>query len=178
MADAVERALADDRVLVCEAGTGTGKTLAYLVPAILSGKKVVVSTATRALQEQIFTKDLPLVESVLGLRPRAALMKGLANYLCQRRFREFAASPEGLRPGRARALDAIQAWMQETESGDLGELAALGEDDPTRLAVASSSDTRLGPGCAHFDTCFVTRMRREAEQARLVVVNHHLFFAD
>jgi ATP-dependent DNA helicase DinG len=178
MARAVERTLAEDRVLLCEAGTGTGKTLAYLVPAILSGKKVVISTATRALQEQIFTKDLPLVERVLGLDPRAALMKGLGNYLCQRRFREFSASAEASRPGRARALDAITRWALETESGDLGELAALGEDDPTRLAVASSSDTRLGPACTHFDACFVTRMRREAEGARLVVVNHHLFFAD
>ena len=178
MARAVERTLAEDRVLLCEAGTGTGKTLAYLVPAILSGKKVIVSTATRALQEQIFTKDLPLVESVLGLDPRAALMKGLGNYLCKRRLREFAASAEAQRPARARALDVIASWIEATETGDLGELAALGEDDPTRLAVASSSETRLGAGCAHFDECFVTRMRRDAESARLVVVNHHLFFAD
>ncbi|HEY3493520.1 MAG TPA: DEAD/DEAH box helicase, partial [Polyangiaceae bacterium] len=175
MARAVERTLAEDRVLLCEAGTGTGKTLAYLVPAILSGRKVIVSTATRALQEQIFTKDLPLVESLLGLRPRAALMKGLGNYLCRRRFREFAASAEAQRPARARAIDAVARWIEETETGDLGELATLGEDDPTRLAVASSSETRLGPACAHFDECFVTQMRRDADAAQLVVVNHHLF---
>jgi ATP-dependent DNA helicase DinG len=178
MARAVERTLAEDRVLLCEAGTGTGKTLAYLVPAILSGKKVVVSTATRALQEQIFTKDLPLVADLFGLAPRAALMKGLGNYLCLRRWREFSASAEAARPGRARAIDAILRFVEATETGDLGELAGLAEDDPTRLAVASSSETRLGPGCAHFDACFVTRMRREAEAARLLVVNHHLFFAD
>ncbi|HEY3493427.1 MAG TPA: ATP-dependent DNA helicase, partial [Polyangiaceae bacterium] len=153
-------------------------TLAYLVPAILSGRKVIVSTATRALQEQIFTKDLPLVESLLGLKPRAALMKGLGNYLCRRRFREFAASAEAQRPARARAIEAVARWIEETETGDLGELATLGEDDPTRLAVASSSETRLGPACAHFDECFVTQMRRDADSAQLVVVNHHLFFAD
>src|SRR5262249_26962080 len=98
MTDAVERALRDERVLVCEAGTGTGKTLAYLVPAILSGKKVVVSTATRALQEQIFTKDIPLIRETLGLSVNAALMKGLANYLCLRRFAEYRASPEAALP--------------------------------------------------------------------------------
>jgi ATP-dependent DNA helicase DinG len=178
MAEAVERTLREDRILLCEAGTGTGKTLAYLVPAILSGKKVIVSTATRALQEQIFTKDLPLVSKLLGLNPRAALMKGLGNYLCRRRFQEFAKSEEAIRPARARSIGAVLDWIGETETGDLGELATLAEDDPVRLAVASSSDTRLGPSCAHFDACFVTNMRREAEAARLVVVNHHLFFAD
>ncbi len=178
MARAVERALSDDRVLLCEAGTGTGKTLAYLVPAILSGRKVIVSTATRALQEQIFTKDLPLVARVLGIDPRAVLMKGLGNYLCRRRYGELVHSPEAVRPSKGRALELVRRWVEETESGDLGELASLAEDDPVRLAVASSSETRLGQACPHFDACFVTRMRREAEDARLVIVNHHLFFAD
>src|SRR5262249_21427518 len=103
MADAVERALASDRVLVCEAGTGTGQTLAYLVPAILSGKKVIVSTATRALQEQIFDKDIPLIRQTLGLQVSAALMKGLSNYLCLCRFGEYRASPEATEPHAARA---------------------------------------------------------------------------
>jgi len=178
MARAVERALSGDRVLLCEAGTGTGKTLAYLVPAILSGRKVIVSTATRALQEQIFTKDLPLVARVLGVDPRAVLMKGLGNYLCRRRYGELMGSPEAARPSRGRALDLVNRWAEQTESGDLGELASLAEDDPVRLAVASSSETRLGQACPHFDACFVTRMRREAEEARLVIVNHHLYFAD
>ncbi|HTQ07647.1 MAG TPA: ATP-dependent DNA helicase [Polyangiaceae bacterium] len=178
MADAVERALVEERIVICEAGTGTGKTLAYLVPALLSGKKVVISTATRALQEQIFFKDLPLAERLLGLPVQATLMKGLGNYLCRRRFQEFLKSDEATRPGRARAIETVRAWIEETETGDLGELAGLREDDPTRLAVASSSETRLGQPCQYFDSCFVTRMRREAEAARLVVVNHHLFFAD
>jgi ATP-dependent DNA helicase DinG len=178
MAHAVERALADGRVLLCEAGTGTGKTLAYLVPSILSGKKVLVSTATRALQEQIFHKDIPLVARALGRDPRAALVKGLGNYVCKRRLSELRQSPEALRPAVARALDAVARWEDETTMGDLAELAMLREDDPVRLAVASSSETRLGPSCVHYDDCFVTRMKREAEGAQLVVVNHHLFFAD
>lgn len=178
MADAIERALAEERILLSEAGTGTGKTLAYLVPAILSGKKVVISTATRALQEQIFFKDLPLVREVLGLEVEATLMKGLGNYLCRRRFDELLRSEDALRPGLTRALDTVRDWIERTETGDLGELAALREDDPVRLAAASSSDTRLGPICQHFDACFVTRMRREADAAQLVIVNHHLFFAD
>jgi ATP-dependent DNA helicase DinG len=178
MAQAVERTLVEDRVLLCEAGTGTGKTLAYLLPAVLSGRKVIISTATRALQEQIYFKDLPLVARALGTNPRATLMKGLGNYLCRRRFEELRKSAVALEPGRGRTLDLVAKWVEESESGDLGELASLPEDDPVRLAVASSSETRLGPACAHYDACFVTRMRREAEDARIVIVNHHLFFAD
>jgi len=178
MARAVESALAQDRVLICEAGTGTGKSLAYLVPALLSGKKVIVSTATRALEEQIFWKDLPLIERALGVPVRAALMKGISNYLCRRRLAEFRASEESLRPRHARSLGMLDDWLNETESGDLAELAGVREDDPLRREVNSSSETRLGAGCTYFNECFVTRMRREAESAQLVVVNHHLFFAD
>jgi len=118
MARAVEQALASDRVLICEAGTGTGKSLAYLVPALLSGKKVIVSTATRALEEQIFWKDLPLIERALGVPVRAALMKGISNYLCRRRLAEFRVSEESLRPKHARSLRMLDDWLQETESGD------------------------------------------------------------
>ena len=178
MARAVESALAHDRVLICEAGTGTGKSLAYLVPALLSGKKVIVSTATRALEEQIFWKDLPLIERALGVPVRAALMKGISNYLCRRRLAEFRGSEESLRPRHARSLGMLDDWLHETESGDLAELAGIREDDPLRREVNSSSETRIGAGCTYFNECFVTRMRREAESAQLVVVNHHLFFAD
>jgi ATP-dependent DNA helicase DinG len=178
MTDAVERALRDERVLVCEAGTGTGKTLAYLVPAILSGKKIVVSTATRALQEQIFTKDIPLIRQTLGLPVSAALMKGLSNYLCLRRFDEYRSSADAVLPGVGRALAVIEEWAGRTASGDVAEIAGLAEDEPAWREVSSSSDTRIGLGCPHFAECFVTRMKREAEAARIVVVNHHLFFAD
>jgi ATP-dependent DNA helicase DinG len=178
MAEAVERALARDRVLACEAGTGTGKTLAYLVPAILSGKKVIVSTATRALQEQIFDKDIPLIKSALGLEVSAALMKGLPNYLCLRRYGEFRASPEAAEAHTARALSIIERWAASTETGDVAEIEGLAEDEPVWREVSSSSETRIGQMCDHFRECFVTRMKRQAEAARIVVVNHHLFFAD
>jgi ATP-dependent DNA helicase DinG len=178
MAKAVERALDQEGILFCEAGTGTGKTLAYLVPALLSGKKVIVSTATRALQEQIFQRDLPLIEEALGISFPVALMKGLSNYVCRRRLAEFRASPESLRPMYARSLDALSSFLEDSETGDFAELAGMAEDDPLRAEVASSSDTRLGASCQYFDECFVTNMRREAERARLIVVNHHLFFAD
>jgi ATP-dependent DNA helicase DinG len=170
MAEAVEDALAEGRPLFVEAGTGTGKTLAYLVPAILSGRKVVVSTATRALEEQIVQKDLPLVREALapfGVQVHAALMKGLSNYLCKRRFQEL------------RTVDPrIEAWASETQTGDRAELADLPEDADAWRDVQSSTETRIGARCPHFEECFVTRMRREAEAAQLVVVNHHLFFAD
>jgi ATP-dependent DNA helicase DinG len=178
MAEAVEEALRSERHLLVEAGTGTGKTLAYLVPAVLSGKRVVVSTATKALQEQIFVKDLPLVRAALeahGVTVRAALMKGLSNYLCLRRFDE--ARVNGAHAGDLE-FARIAAWMRETESGDRSELGELAEDAPAWREVASSSETRIGAGCEHFERCFVTRMRREAEDADIVVVNHHLFLAD
>ncbi|MEO7038315.1 MAG: ATP-dependent DNA helicase [Polyangiaceae bacterium] len=178
MARAVEDALRSDRVLICEAGTGTGKSLAYLVPALLSGKKVIVSTATRALQEQIFWKDLPLIERALGVPVKAALMKGISNYVCRRRLAEFRAGEDSARPKYQRSLNMLDDWLRDTESGDLAELAGMREDDPLRREVNSSSDTRIGSGCAYFNECYVTRMRREAEVAQLVVVNHHLFFAD
>lgn len=178
MADAVERTLREERILLCEAGTGTGKTLAYLVPVLLSKKRVVISTATKALQEQIAYKDLPLIARTLELEPRVAVMKGLTNYVCRRRLGEFRMSDEGVRPRYASALRVLNEWVRETETGETAELAGLGEDDPIWPHVTSSTDTRIGAGCAFHDECFVTRMRREAESAQLVIVNHHLFFAD
>jgi ATP-dependent DNA helicase DinG len=176
MARRVERALAREHVLLCEAGTGTGKTLAYLLPAILSGKKVVVSTATRTLQEQIFDKDLPLIERALDRPISAALMKGLSNYVCLRRLAELEKSPAALE--HRRALQVVLDFVQYSRRGDIGELPGLPEDEPIWREVTSSSDTRVGPQCPYYDGCFVTRMKQEAEQSRLIVVNHHLFFAD
>ncbi len=177
MARAVYRALARDEHLFVEAGTGTGKTLAYLIPAILSGRKVVVSTATHALQDQIFTKDLPLVREVLaehGVEFKAALMKGLSNYVCKRRLQERLRSGDLVSPDLAR----IQQWALTSMDGDRSELAFLEESAEAWRDVNSSTETRIGAGCTYYDECFVTRMRREAEDAQVVVVNHHLFFAD
>jgi ATP-dependent DNA helicase DinG len=175
VAEAVERALRQDQTLLCEAGTGIGKTYAYLVPALLSGRKVIVSTATRTLQEQIFHRDLPLIQAVLGTDVPVALMKGLPNYLCRRRHAEqvFASTPDW-----TEELRELGSWVERTKSGDLSELGSWQEEAPLRRRVASGADTRVGPGCAYYDECFVTLMRKEAQAAQLVVVNHHLFFAD
>jgi len=178
MAGAVEDALEHERHLFVEAGTGTGKTLAYLVPAVLSGRKVIVSTATRALQEQIFFKDLPLVAGALkahGIRFEATMMKGLTNYVCLRRLAE-ARTAAGR--GNDRALLRVVEWAASSASGDRAELGDLPEESEVWRDVASSSDTRIGAQCEHYEACFVTRMRRQAERAQVVVVNHHLFLAD
>ncbi len=177
MATAVERAIEEERVLLCEAGTGTGKTLAYLLPALLSGKKVIVSTATRALQAQIVNDDLPWITEALGFEPRVATMKGLSNYICRRRFAEHYASHLA-KPRIPKSLRIIREFCDRSRSGDISHLTTLSEDDPQWADVTASSDTRIGAGCTYFDRCFVTQMRRQADQAQLVVVNHHLFFAD
>ncbi len=176
MAEAVARRLDEDGVLLVEAGTGTGKTLAYLLPAALSGKKIVVSTGTKNLQDQIMDHDLPLLRRAIGLEVRAACMKGLQNYLCLRRFDEYRGSESGL--AQDRAFEAIVRWSRTTRAGDRAELGELAEHLPVWSEVGSSVETRIGSKCEHFEPCFVTRMRREAEAAQIVVVNHHLFFAD
>ncbi len=178
MAVAVDDAFAQDKLLICEAGTGTGKTLAYLVPAILSGRRVVVSTATKALQDQIVSHDVPAIERYLGLRPRVAVAKGLANYLCRRRFEEFLASPESSARSHARSLAMINAWVRTTETGDVAEIDGLPENDPTWREVCSGADVRRGNRCAAVRDCFVTRMRKACEAAQIVIANHHLVFAD
>jgi ATP-dependent DNA helicase DinG len=180
MAAAVERCLTQDGIAMIEAGTGTGKTLAYLVPALLQArhKRIVISTATRALQDQIFHKDLPLVDRILGLGVSSALMKGLPNYVCRRRYQEFRTSADSLRPEWSRALPLVEAWLDESSSGALEELAALGEDDPIWGRISASSERRVGVGCQFYERCYVTGMKRAAGDARIVVVNHHLFFAD
>jgi ATP-dependent DNA helicase DinG len=178
MAEAVETTLADDGVLLVEAGTGTGKTLAYLVPALLAGRRVIVSTGTKTLQDQIMNQDLPALERHLGLEVRAACLKGLDNYLCLRRFDELRSSAAAGEAEGLRHLPMLASWREETSTGDRAELDALEEGSPIWGLVKSGSDTRIGARCAFYEDCFVTRARRRAEEAQLVVVNHHLFFAD
>ena len=175
MAESVAGALKEEKHLICEAGTGTGKTLAYLIPALKSGKKVIVSTATRALQDQILSHDLPLLALALGRQPKVKVLKGLGNYLCRRRFRETIMQARG---DVKNALPILADFAKHTETGDLAELTALREDDPILAMIASSSETRLGSKCEFNDTCFVSKARLEAEEAELIIVNHHLFFAD
>src|SRR6185295_3564701 len=172
MASAVERCLNSEGVLLIEAGTGTGKTLAYLVPALLGSgrKKVVISTATRALQDQIFHKDLPLALGVLGLHVDVALMKGLPNYVCRRRHHEFQSHAESLKPEWGRSLPLVDAWLEESQTGAIEELGALAQDDPIWSRITASSGRRVGAGCTFFDRCYVTAMKRQAASARVIVV--------
>ena len=178
VADAVEGVFRNDGVLLCEAGTGIGKTFAYLVPAIKSGRKVVISTATKTLQDQIAQRDLPMVQRVLATDVKVSVMKGLSNYLCRRRYHEFQMSQEALRPMYAETLGLLRSWLKNTEMGDFSELVTLRESDRMRHLVGSSSDTRLGGKCPYYEDCFVTDMKRDAAEAQIVIVNHHLFFAD
>ena len=178
MARAVQEALEHDGLLLVEAGTGTGKTWAYLIPSALSGRRVLVSTGTRALQDQIMEKDLPALKRHLGIDIDAACVKGLANYVCLRRFAELQRSADAAQPRFAQALPLLRSWVETTQSGDRADLAAIAEEAPIWSRVVSGSDTRIGARCDYYDDCFVTRARRRAEAAQLVVVNHHLFFAD
>ena len=178
MARAVQEVLEHDGALLIEAGTGTGKTWAYLIPAALSGRRVLVSTGTRALQDQIMEKDLPALKRHLGMEINAACVKGLSNYLCRRRFHELLNSADAMQPRFARSLPTLRNWVETTDSGDRAALASIAEEDPIWSRVVSGSDTRIGARCQYYDECFATRVRRRAEGAQLVVVNHHLFFAD
>ena len=173
MSAAVERALADERPLIVEAGTGTGKTLAYLIPALQSGKRVIVSTGTRALQDQIARHDVPLLRTIIGRPFAAVVLKGVGNYLCRRKLAEIVA-----RKPTDGTLQAITSWSAETATGDRAELDWLAEDAPVWADVTTTPDARIGPRCPYFERCFVTQARRLAEQAQLVLVNHHLYFAD
>lgn len=181
MADAVENVIREGGVSLVEAGTGTGKTLAYLVPALLSGRKVVVSTRTKNLQDQLRTHDLPLLRRVLepeGVEVDVAFMKGLSNYLCLRRFEAARRSALAEEPWAKKQLAVVERWRETTGSGERSDLRDLEEDAGIWAHVQSGSDTRVGARCPHYEDCFVTAMRRAGEEAQLVVVNHHLFFAD
>lgn len=177
MAARIARAIADDERLLVEAGTGTGKTLAYLVPAILSGRKIVISTATKNLQDQIARVDLPRLAAVLPRRFTWAVMKGLGNYVCRRRLAAFEQQTSFSLVADP-ALTHLRAWVAETASGDRADLVDLPDDSPLWREIASSPETRLGARCEHHERCFVTSMRRQAASADIVVANHHLFFAD
>jgi ATP-dependent DNA helicase DinG len=180
MAERVADALATRTHLIVEAGTGTGKTFAYLVPALLSNRRVLVSTATRALQEQLFHRDLPAVSRALGRPVRVALLKGRANYLCRHRLglAEQQAYARGLRRELALAVGRVREWVQTTRTGDIAELAVLPEADPVWPFVTSTRDNCLGAQCEELGRCHVALARREAQGADIVIVNHHLLMAD
>jgi ATP-dependent DNA helicase DinG len=177
MAHAVERALSRRAYLVAEAGTGTGKTLAYLVPAVLSGRRVIVSTATKTLQEQIWEKDIPLLRDACGLRFSAAYLKGRSNYFCLARGDEFARAPTFAARDEAALWPRIQAWALETRTGDRSELD-LPDQFLTWRDLSATSESCVGRECPRHEECFVTRARAAAAEADVLLVNHHLFFAD
>lgn len=178
LADAVEAAIRDKAVLVAEAGTGTGKTFAYLVPALLSGRKVVISTGTKTLQDQLFQKDLPLVRDALEVPARLALLKGRANYLCLYRMEQTALDGRFETREESERFQKVRDWAARTCSGDLAEIAAVVASPALRLRVSSTADNCLGSDCPHFEECFLMEARRRAQEADIVVVNHHLLMAD
>jgi ATP-dependent DNA helicase DinG len=177
MAAAVAEVIERGGTLIAEAGTGTGKTLAYLIPAVLSGQRVLVSTGTKNLQEQIFVKDLPTVRQALGRPFTATLMKGRSNYLCLHRFEAYR-DKDSFEPERAVFLPIIETWAKKTASGDRAELRDLPEDLPLWKQIAADAETCLGTECPRYDDCFVTLMRQRAAASDVVIVNHHLLCAD
>ncbi len=178
MAELVDTAFRERRHLLVEAGTGTGKTLAYLIPALLSGRRVVVSTGTKNLQEQLFFKDIPFLEQHLGRELRVCYMKGRNNYLCRQRLYEMTAQESLGVVDDPDELALIRDWEPRTQTGDRAELAALPENSALWPRLDARRDICTGQKCPQFDRCFLTWMRQRALESDLIIVNHHLFFAD
>ncbi|MFT2091480.1 ATP-dependent DNA helicase [Paraglaciecola sp. 2405UD69-4] len=178
MAKEVGRAIQDKSKLIVEAGTGTGKTFAYLVPALLSTKKTIVSTGTKNLQEQLFHRDLPLVKKALKSNGKIALLKGRANYLCIHRLRQHGGNSTLLERQTLSELTQVRQWSSSTKTGDMGDLKSLAEDAKVLPFVTSTTDNCLGKDCQDYEDCYLVKARRKALDADVVVVNHHLFFAD
>ena len=177
MAKAVERALEERRHLIVEAGTGTGKTLAYLLPALRTGQRVIVSTGTKALQDQLFFRDIPFLETLLGPL-RVCYMKGRANYLCRHKLVTLRSQPilSGLE--EIDQYRQISEWEQVTETGDRAEIDGLPEVSALWNKLDARTEACLGSTCPDYRRCFVTEMRRKALESDIIIVNHHLFFAD
>ena len=178
MAQSIAAAIDQGHCLVAEAGTGTGKTFAYLVPALVSGQRVIISTGTRTLQDQLYRRDLPTVLRALEISPRTALLKGRSNYLCLHRLDLARTSGDIRNPEWRDLLEQLNRWSRSTRSGELAEFASLTDDSPMWPRVTSNVDNCLGTDCAFIDDCYLIKARRRAQEADLVVVNHHLLFAD
>ena len=178
MALLISEALRNRDQAIIEAGTGTGKTMGYLVPIIMSGKKSVISTGTINLQEQIFFKDIPLISKTTGLKVDSLLMKGRKNYLCLHRYHQYFSLPSFLEPDRDAIRERFEGWLKKTKFGDRAELPWLADNDPLWEAVSSNSDQCQGTDCIHREGCFLNTLRKRAAQAEIIIVNHNLFFAD
>lgn len=179
LAEAIEETIITGGTLVAEAGTGTGKTWAYLVPAILSGGKVLISTGTRTLQDQLFSRDLPRVREVLGLPVTIALLKGRSNYVCHYHLQKLQTDDRGLKSrSEVHQLRQIQTFTQRSDTGDRADLSQIPEDADIWNRVTSSRENCLGQDCPNVRDCFVLKARRQAQEAEIVVINHALFMAD
>ncbi len=178
MAQAVARTIEEGGVLVVEAGTGVGKTLAYVVPALLGGEKVLFSTATKALQEQLYLRDIPRLLAAFGFPVRVALLKGRSSYLCTQRLQSARHTTQTLDAADLRLLARVEDWAMSTVAGDIAEVAELDERSVVIPLVTSTRDNCLGSGCPQIRNCHTNAARQEAMKADMVVVNHHLFFAD
>lgn len=178
MARMVADALEGRHAAIVEAATGTGKTLAYLIPALLSKRRVVVSTGTKALQEQLFFKDIPFLQEHLPRPFKAVLLKGRRNYLCKHRFEEMERKPAFRSAEDVRMWPVIRSWAGKTQTGDRAEIEGLPDNYPTWQELSVGSEACLGTKCPFYDECFVNRVREDAQEADVIVVNHHLFFAD
>lgn len=178
MAQAVGKAVKFETPVVVEAGTGTGKTFAYLVPALLSGKKTIVSTGSKNLQDQLFNRDLPTIQKALKYKGKVALLKGRANYLCLERLDQVVAMGVLGDKSVLADLKKVTQWQNATKTGDLSECITIAEDSPILSQLVSTTESCLGSDCPHFKDCYVVQARRKAMEADVVVVNHHLFCAD
>ncbi|MDJ0656348.1 MAG: ATP-dependent DNA helicase [Xanthomonadales bacterium] len=178
MADAIDEAIAMQQSLVVEAGTGVGKTFAYLVPLVQAGVRAIVSTGTRNLQDQLFKRDLPRLLAALEQSPVIALLKGRSNYLCLHRFQQLRRSGQLRDPVRLGLLEKVRGWLDRTTAGEVAEVGDLSEHPGLLPQLTSTVDNCLGSECEHYGDCFVVKARRAAQDADLVVVNHHLLFAD
>lgn len=178
MANAVDCAISEDQCLIVEAGTGTGKTFAYLVPSVMSGKKVVISTGTRNLQDQLFKRDIPLVCEALGVSTSSAILKGRTNYLCRHKLRSADQAIDKPWLDLRADLNSVQQFALSTKNGDTDEIEGVDSDTLVWSFVTANSDQCLGQECPDFNDCYLLKARRKAQAADIVVVNHHLFFAD
>ncbi|WP_446471287.1 ATP-dependent DNA helicase [Xenorhabdus stockiae] len=178
MSSAITAAIQNKQQLVVEAGTGTGKTFAYLVPALRSGKKVIISTGSKALQDQLYSRDLPAITDSLAFSGRLALLKGRSNYLCLERLEQQSIGGSQLEPETLSEIITLKNWSSQTEDGDISTCHKIAEDSTVWPLVTSTNDNCLGRDCPNYQECFVLKARRRAMEADIVIVNHHLFMAD
>ncbi len=178
MATAIAHSIKTKQNLIAEAGTGTGKTFAYLIPAIFSGKKAIISTGTKNLQDQLFNKDLPLIRKACNVPFKSALLKGRANYLCIYRLEMALNSSFGFNKQDASALAQIKSWSKRTKFGDISEISDVGEGDPIWSQATSTKDNCLGQECPDYKECFLVKARKRAQESEIIIVNHYLLCAD